>query len=349
VNNEPAPARITLRQIAARVQKSHSTVSRALRDDPRISEFIRAQVKREAAAMGYRPDPALAALSHYRRSRAPRSVASALAWVNCWPDPKRLRSFKEFDLYWHGARNEAERSGYHLDEFRCPKELTPARLESVLGSRGIQGILLTPSWSLSVPDWSGIGWDKFCVVRFGHSLPAPRAHLVTSDQLANGALAFRMIRAKGYRRIGMVTRKNLATKIVQFTAGFLNEQLQIPEAGRLAPLLLFDEPNPAVDQKAIVAWLRRAQPDAVITDLPDLPDLLRRCRVRVPKDIALATTSVLDGHVDAGIYQNSEEIGAAAVQMLISLIHHNQRGIPSLPRELLIPGSWVDGESLPPV
>jgi len=37
-----------------------------------------------------------------------------LAWINCWPDPKKLRSFKEFDLYWKGAFAEAERSGYRL-------------------------------------------------------------------------------------------------------------------------------------------------------------------------------------------------------------------------------------------
>jgi len=35
--------------------------------------------------------------------------------------------------------------------------------------------------------------------------------------------------------------------------------------------------------------------------------------------------------ISAGIYQNPDEIGTAAVQLLISLIHHNQRGIPEIP------------------
>ena len=58
--------------------------------------------------------------------------------------------------------------------------------------------------------------------------------------------------------------------------------------------------------------------------------------------------SVLDGGADAGIDQNSSEIGKAAVQMLISLIKHNERGIPEVCRELLIEGNWVNGSTLPP-
>jgi LacI family transcriptional regulator len=344
---EQTPAgRVTVRQIAQRLGVSHTTVSRALKNDPRISAPVRKRIQTEAETMGYRPDPMLSALSHYRRSRSPQLISSALAWVNCWPEPKKLRSFKEFDLYWQGAQSEAERSGYHLDEFNCPADMTPARLQTVLGSRAIQGMLLTPGWSGAAPDWTGLEWEKFCVVRFGHSLPSPQAHLVTSHQLANGALAFHALREKGYRRIGMVTRRNLAAKIVQFTAGFLHQQLQVPQRERLFPLLL-REPDANSDQAALRAWLNRSKPDAILTDLPDVPDLLSRSRVSVPKDIALATTSVLDGRVDAGIYQNSDEIGAAAVQMLISLIHHNQRGIPATPRELLVTGKWIDGKSVP--
>jgi hypothetical protein len=57
---------------------------------------------------------------------------------------------------------------------------------------------------------------------------------------------------------------------------------------------------------------------------------------------------VLDGQASAGIDQHSEEVGAAAVQMLISQINHHQTGIPKVPRELLIAGCWVNGHSLPP-
>jgi LacI family transcriptional regulator len=76
--------------------------------------------------------------------------------------------------------------------------------------------------------------------------------------------------------------------------------------------------------------------------------MLGQAGYRVPRDIGLAVLSVLDGNADAGINQNSAVIGEAAVQMLISLIHHNERGIPKVCRELLVEGEWVDGRTLPP-
>jgi len=57
---------------------------------------------------------------------------------------------------------------------------------------------------------------------------------------------------------------------------------------------------------------------------------------------------VVDGYADAVIYQNSDEIGRAAIQLLVSLIHHNEFGIPRARREILVEGEWVDGRSLPP-
>ena len=96
-----------------------------------------------------------------------------------------------------------------------------------------------------------------------------------------------------------------------------------------------------------MAWLRRSKPDAIFTDCSNLTRLLANCGYAVPKDIGLAATSVLDGGASSGIDQNSKEIGKAAIQLLISLINHNERGIPDICRELLIEGRWVDGDTLP--
>jgi LacI family transcriptional regulator len=81
--------------------------------------------------------------------------------------------------------------------------------------------------------------------------------------------------------------------------------------------------------------------------MSELRDMLGALNYLVPQDIGLATLSVLDGNVDAGIDQNSEEIGKVAVQLLISLINHNERGIPKICREVLVEGVWVNGSMLP--
>ena len=49
-----------MEEIAARLEVSVSTVSRALRNDPRIRESLRKRVCETAETMGYRPNPSSA-------------------------------------------------------------------------------------------------------------------------------------------------------------------------------------------------------------------------------------------------------------------------------------------------
>ncbi len=318
----------------------HTTVSRALRDDPRITSAQRRRVQAIAGKLGYQPDSLLSAFAHYCRARNTSAITAALAWINARRDPDELRSFREFDLYWQGAAAEAARAGYRLEEFRVNDRLPPARLERILRARGIRGILLPPGNI----DWPDFPWDRFSVVRFGYTVREPRAHLVTSHQLADGMIAWRSMRERGYRRIGLVT---VAWAATHFAAGYLQAQLFAENGLPLTPLLLQSD-DPASRCRVLKPWLRRMRPDAILTDIADLRGQIEQVGYRVPEDIGLATTTLLDGgDIDAGIDQNSEEIGQAAAQLLISLTHRNELGLPAIVREVLIEGKWVDGTSLP--
>ena len=78
-----------------------------------------------------------------------------------------------------------------------------------------------------------------------------------------------------------------------------------------------------------------------------LAEMLRELGYRTPADVGLAVTSILDGKGDAGIEQHSLEISRTAVEVLISLIDHNRRGLSTLPKLHFVPGTWVDGSMLP--
>lgn len=341
----PAP-RVTVRQLAERLKISHTTVSRALHDDPRITSTVREKVKEMARQMGYRPDPMLSALASYRLDKARGPIQAELAWINCWPQPENFRKFKEFDLYWRGATKEAERAGYRIEAFNCPAEFSPARLAQILRARNIRGLLLMPAWAGGSPDWGDFPWNEFSIVRFGYSLKAPAAHVVASDQLLDGMLAFENIWARGYRRIGMVMHQTAGTRVVRFSAGFLYGQLKVDPGLRLTPFPR-GETYSAEEQSRFNDWLKKHKPDAILTDTRDLRQMLERAGYQVPRDIGLAALSILDGCADAGIDQHSEEVGAAGIQLLTSLIGHHQTGIPAIPREVLVAGRWVDGTSLP--
>lgn len=342
----PNPARVSLRDVARSVGVSHVTVSLALRDDPRVSVARRAEVQAEAKRLGYRPDPMLASLSAYRHSKRPVTIHSTIAWLNQWPDPKALRRLQEFAAYWRGAHDAAATLGYRLEEFVVSGDMHGSRLQKILTTRNVRGILLPPHASgFNLPDFD---WSLFSVVRFGVSVKEPRAHVITSDQMNCATLAFAKIRERGYRRIGFVSSRVFDRNTGgNFRAGYLAIQdalLPLPE--HLEPLIL-EETDARLDERALRPWLKRWKPDAIIVTDPRVHGMLSDFGIEVPRDLAAATTSMLDGNFDAGVDQNSHEIGQVAMRTLAGLIHQSERGVPRYCRRILVEGRWVDGASLP--
>ncbi|MCH6258694.1 LacI family transcriptional regulator [Puniceicoccaceae bacterium K14] len=341
------PRRVTLRDIAQEVGVSHVSVSKALRNSPEISEPMRKRIKLHAEKVGYTPDPMLSALSHYRLTSKTKPVKSVLAWLNPWSKPEDMRKQREFSLYWEGALDTAQRMGFLLEEFSSQK--TPLkRLEGIFKTRNIQGILIPPhhdpNRDSATADFHGFHWQEFASVRFGRTAAYPKTHFVTAAQTSNTIQAFNKILKNGYERIGFVSAIHL-TRL--FFTGYHMAQLT-SKTNQLKPL--FFEQSQTQEQQAISLsnWFQTEKPDAIITDLDRLPMLLEKLRIKVPEDVALATTSIHDTPIDSGIDQKPKEIGRAATRLLITLLNEQQVGIPETCNEVLIQGKWTDGKMMPP-
>jgi DNA-binding LacI/PurR family transcriptional regulator len=160
-------------------------------------------------------------------------------------------------------------------------------------------------------------------------------------------LAFDEIRARGYRRIGFATDEtDLRLRGHLFEAGYLTAQRLVDESERV-PVFLVNEHSPEKRNAALLAWLETYRIDAIFTNVSTVPAMLASLGVSVPGEVALAGTSILDTNVSAGIDQHPEEIGRVAFLMLNSLINDGARGIPTIFRQILVEGSWEDGDSLP--
>jgi len=339
--------RVTVYDIAAKLGVSHATVSLALRNHPSISQKRREQVSQAAKEMGYVPDPHLAALAAYRRSNAPAAVRSAIAWINHWEQPERLRKHREFDLYWQGASAAAKRFGYCLEEIRWSPEYSAKRFEQILLTRGIRGVLVPPHQT--VPDWGDFDWSKFSIIRFGLSVPSPDSHLVTADQLRAVIMAVKKMAEYGYQRIGLVVPADSDRKLGGgFVGGFSSagQSFNLPV---VAPFLIEEQiyvQRPERARQLLGKWFVKHKPDALLTTMPDIPAMLRQLKYRIPEDVAVAGTAV-DVPVDAGIDQHSEAIGRIAVETLVSQINLNERGEPQDPYRVLVESRWRDGKSVP--
>ncbi|MDF7798585.1 LacI family DNA-binding transcriptional regulator [Pontiellaceae bacterium B1224] len=340
--SKKTPKRISLRDIAGELGISHVTVSRALRNMPNVSPELKVRIQVQAETMGYVPDPLLASLSSYSRTGKSKAVQAELAWINTWEPPERLRQYREFDLYWKGASDNAKRMGYQLEPFNL-SEIPLRRLKTIFRTRNIQGILLPP---LGAPTTllDEFNWSDFSVVRFGQAIPQPHAHLVSSSQFENAMLAFDHIRDLGYQRIGCICEY---ARMRFFGSGYSWAQRALPSAQQLPLLTKNPTHSSEQTQRELDVWLRRHKPDAIFTDDTEVRGMLINLGYRIPEDIGLATTSVHDTDIDAGIDQQPYEIGWAAIRMLTSLIHERALGLPDCQSELLIEGIWIDGSMLP--
>lgn len=346
-NGDSGKRRVILSDIAKACGVSSMTVSLALRKHPKISEKTRIRVLQKAEELGYVPDPMLSALNQYRVSGQEKPIQATLAWVNPYHDPKRLRAQIEFDLYWRGAAAAAERMGFKLEEFQT-RSLPLQRMNSVFKTRNIQGIIIAslcrPEFSDKEIVWSEMPWEDFAIVRLGRSTDYPKAHYITCSQTANTRLAFEQIYTRGYRRIGFV---GVYAPKKEVCAGAYFAKLALPEKQRLPSLLFTIEEGEAVRMQRFKTWLNETRPDAVFTDEPNVLGFLQELGLRVPDDIGLATTSIHDTPIDAGIDQNPEEVGRTAVRTLVALMNERSFGIPSVRNEILVEGRWADGSMLP--
>ncbi len=337
--------------IAARVGVSRVAVSMALRNHHRISLELRKKVQRVSRELGFVPDPFLSALSAHRQQRVTAKEHGVLAWINHWKDPTRLRQFQEFELYWRGASVAAAKFGYRVDEIRWELDCSPKRLEKILLARGIEGVLIPPHRELV--EWENFDWNKFSVVRFGMSVPSPNSNVVTSDTHRATVMAVSQMREYGYRRIGLTVNDEFNQRVGgNLLSGFFYAQQLLGLKPALPPLLTFLKSRTAEElsrqKDALGVWLKQHQPDALLISDVEVPGMMRELGYRIPQDIAVAGTTVLDiPGVDAGVDQHPEAIGRTGVVTLLKQMNVNEHGEPRNPTRILVEGRWQDGKSFP--
>lgn len=332
--------------MARKVGVAHITVSRALRHSPNVSEPLRRRIEKAAEEMGYRPNPAASALSHFRTASKTKPLHAVLAWLNFWMEPEQLRAVPLFEELWQGAVEAAHALGYRLEEFICDDENPPDKLKRILVARGIQGILLPPQRPSIPREKYDFDWSRFAAVRTGQSVTYPLVHRIAPCQATDTLEALSRIRQKGYRRVGHITSPG-PREIGLFDAAYLKVRESLPEQDRM-PILVLQGWQPTPDVlDTIRKWMERNRPDAILSTEYNIRSLLTASGYRVPEDVAVASTSVSLSDVDAGMAENGREVGSAAVKTLVSLVQRGELGIPETRYSIQVRSSWQDGSSLP--
>lgn len=344
--------RTTLRDIAKVCGCSAMAVSLALRNHASVSKKRRAKIRAVAKQLNYSPDPTLSALAAYRQTHYPRPTATPIAWISNYPTCNYWNQPNHFvQQYFQGATQRAKEIGYHLEHFWLGEPgMTPQRLSSILYSRGINGILLTPQHRSFTH--LNLDWDKFCAVTFGYSLVRPRLHMTTTNQYRSMSMVMRKLRSLGYRRIGLMILSFHDTRVQHnLYAAYLMDRLRVPAKLQI-PAFFVPESSRNIEAEKL-KWFRAYRPEVIITSNGGgLDGVLRSEGLHCPEDIGLVSLGTSDrranetGRIFSGTDENTEEVGVAAMDLLVTLMHRNERGVPSTPRTVLIDSKWVPGTTL---
>lgn len=335
------PVRVTHQDIARAFGCDKSTVSLALRDNPRIPLQTRIQIQELAGKMGYRPDAALAMLARQRWAMHDPDVGSTLAFI-----VNRKRPFYNVQApYLQGAKERAQERGYQLIEFDLDEYPSGRTASKVLYNRGIRGLILACIPPDELAPIVALDWEKFTVVSLSHGWGHVPVHAVGINYFESTRMVWREVAARGYRRIGVALFQESPSSIVdaeRLGACYIAQRDLIAPEERI-PVLLCDFEN----KSAFYSWVKQHRPEVIVSRWCGVYDWLIEEGYKVPRDMAFASFRIEESRPIAGASMMVDQIGRAAVDTVIAQMHENRWGIPEIRQTLQLEPVWVDGATLP--
>lgn len=335
-------AHVTLKTIAKEAKMTTATVSMALRNHPSVAEATRTRIHEIAERLGYRQNPHVSALMSHVRQALPLSLQSTLAVIHTFPQRTGWMEFESDSRLMRGIRDRCQQLGFFPDIlWYSEPNLSSARFSHILRERGVKGVIIVP-WMrhTAVID---MPLDDFAVTCINYNIDPPRLHCVAEDFFGNTCLAYEELWKRGCRRIGLAFKTfHEPQSHHRVSAAYLRmHELHLgAEAPQLEPLFIED-----LYPDQIEAWCKRVQPDAIISFNWLLSRILPELGYRIPEDISLAVLTCSPKCSEySGVDPHWERMGAAAVDLVAEQINNNEYGFPAYPKEVLIRGSWTDGE-----
>jgi LacI family transcriptional regulator len=333
---------ITLTEIAKVAGVSVMTVSRALRNAPKVSEKRRKEILRIAEELGYRPNPEMSRLMSIMRKARTQRRATIMALINTFTRDILENNNVHLKAYHDGARARAEQLGFTPELFSTGDgQLSDKRLEQILYARGIDAAVILPfPYDRTILEFN---FDKFYTAAIGRSQFEQNFHRACPNQFQSTRLSLQKCHDLGYRRPGMILRAAMDRRSgYRYSAAYLQYFYENPDQEAL-PIINIPTGAP-ID--LMEQWLRENRPDVVLGLGPKTLAQVRELGYRVPEDIGFVSLAKLDSSPESsGVDNHYDQVGAAAVDLVVTQMHSFDRGLSAFPRTVLINGTWVEGET----
>ena len=338
---------ITIKDISAKTGFSPSTVSYALRDNPRIPAETREIIKEAAKELGYQKDAHLGQLMAHLKNRRQHAAAVPVVWLNTTTNPNHWHETPWAREFYESAAARAREQGFALSEIWVHDQKIPhARLDEILKARGTQGLLLsTPLKGQDWPQW--VDWNAYATVVLDDPFALPQFDRVYANYSANMNAAIEQALARGYKRpkVWLSEYEDYWTGHGYTYEGLRQSRLH-PDMGEF--LTPFQKEVSAASARA---WIEEHRPDLVIAPTATLGQRLVEAGYRIPEDFGYIAMYVLSSDAKwSGLSQLHARQSAIAVDRLATLLQLNTVGRQSHPLQIQIRGEWHEGTTLrPPV
>lgn len=332
----------TLRTLARTLGLSRTTVSDALRGSPRVNPETVTRVREAAKEAGYERNPLTGAvMSLLRRSRGQqfRGVLAAIEMVE--PNqPPHAHRYNEHLLT--GVSERANELGFKIERFEIgPQGVRLNRLDTILHTRGIQGIVVLPASGF--PDLSGLSWTRYTAVYTDYFIDHPAIHCVCSDHYRSMIGLLQELHERGYRRPGLFMEITHDERLhFRWEGAFLALQKYLPKITAVPALRL-----KSVARDDFEVWFKKYDPDVVLGHVPEAMAWMKACGAKIPKTHAFVCLNTLRTENDcAALDLRPSQLGARAAELVIGQLLHNEFGIPEQPSLTTIPAVLREGPTL---
>jgi len=194
----------SVRALAKELGISHTTVSDALRNNPRVNRETRKRVQEAAKELGYKYNPLAGSIMSEIRRSSVGAFRGSIAVVDLDDTRKRQAGAAAYHgLMFQGTKEAAARLGFKIDHFNLAGgHITVPRLSSILESRGIKAVLFLPV--LGKPAISELNWDHLTGIYTDYLIDDPPIHTVSPDHFRSMTIALQKLIGMGYKRPGLV-------------------------------------------------------------------------------------------------------------------------------------------------
>lgn len=338
---------VSLGDIAKVAGVSTMTVSRALRNSPKVSEKRKREILKIADKLGYNPNPRLSRLMLEMRMTRIRGMSPVLAALHTFGSNDILtpEHGPHMFSYLEGIRKRAHELGFRVDVFSLGNPpMRPSRLQQILETRNVEAIVLFPfPYDRETLD---IDFSQFPVAALGRSQQKQNFHRASPNYFYAVEMAFAKALDYNHQRIGA-----LFTDIIDIRAGgrysaaFLHFQERHRDLPQLPILHL-----KTVSEENIRRWIENEKPQIIFGMGYRTYQRLIKMGYSIPRDFSyIGLEMPLPQSEVSGINSNHTLVAEAAVDLVINQINANEKGLAEFPKTVLIDGYWVEGKTLAPL